>query len=415
MANGISSSQNGYVDTSGFSGLIDGLLQGHALAQQLHQQQMQDQAFKTNEALKNQQLSIQDIMNKQTLAADYRPVNDLGMIDEPAASNPNPLGPGLPAAQRKPDPSRTVTYQGMKYERKPQEEIEQSALDRQVKTNKTLEEARYEQAAREAQATRQNTLKLQGGGTPAQGFGSVGYPDGYLLTAQELRDAKAALNGDVEAQQKIRKGNYEKLGANESLVDTGASGASGAPASGDFAGETGPAVSVPAAGATPPAGAQVIAQGVDKAGQDRRSREQIAADNRTAANARATNRNATTIEAAGIRRDQPTPGQAGVADRFRIRQEAQAQKDIQAIQAKEDEAHAEMIRLGQTPMKTEDRNAKIAAQKFKVQAFQTRKATIAGAQLPPKAIQDQIPEGKSAEGPDGHTWMKNAGIVYFVR
>jgi hypothetical protein len=214
--------------TNPLSGLIEGLLQGHAIAQQMHQQQQQDQAFKTNQALHDQQMSMQDIMNRQMLNESARPISGAGTIENPAVSAPDPTPnipgmpagsdvPALPAYQRKADASRTVKYGGQSYELKTPEEQQQGALNRQVNTNKTLEEAKYEQARREAMATRQSTLALYGGGTPAHGFASVGYPDGMMLAPPEVRDAKAALNGDVEAQQKIRAANEIKLAPGETL------------------------------------------------------------------------------------------------------------------------------------------------------------------------------------------------------
>lgn len=119
--------------TNPLSGLIEGLLQGHALGQQLKRQQMEEQAFKTNQALHEQQMSIQDIMNRQMLEQNAVPVNS-GTVEQRIAgapisqeevpANPNqPIGmQNLPTTQtrmnplagtsylRPPDKSRTVTY-----------------------------------------------------------------------------------------------------------------------------------------------------------------------------------------------------------------------------------------------------------------------------------------------------------------
>lgn len=132
----------------------------------------------------------------------------------------------------------------------------------------------------------------------------------------------------------------------------------------------------------------------------------MAGSNQDAANTRAANRNATTLAAAAARRDNPTPGQENVQNRFDQRRQDAAQKQMADVQAKEDAVHAQRLQLGQNQMK---------ALNFQVQAYQTRKAAIAGAQTPPKAIQDQIPEGKQATAPDGHTWLKKDGIVYFIK
>jgi len=109
---------------------------------------------------------------------------------------------------------------------------------------------------------------------------------------------------------------------------------------------------------------------------------------------------------------------------------------MDAAQAAEEQAHAGRLTAGDAITQaqavlndkaatqaaklkaTADLSAATSALKtktFNVQAIQTRKASIAGTQPPPKDIQDKIPEGQTATSPDGHTWQKKDGIVYFVK
>lgn len=203
-------------------GLIDGLLQGHALATQLHRQIQDDQAFKTNQALHNQQLSIQDIMNHQMLQEHARPVSAMGTVENPAVEGgANPLSgmipglpndSGMPAYHRKADKSRTVKYGDQQYELKTPEEQQQAALDRQISGNQKLEEAKTNADNQRSQAIRANTLKLEGGGTPAAGLQSVGVKDGTPLTRQEFIHL-------TEEAQKINAGDDVKVSPGDSIVN----------------------------------------------------------------------------------------------------------------------------------------------------------------------------------------------------
>jgi hypothetical protein len=210
------------------AGLIDGLLKGHELATQLHRQQQEDIAFKTNQALHNQQMSIQDIMNRQMLEQSARPVSPMGTVENPAVEGgASPLSgmipglpndPGLPAYHRKADKSRTVKYGDQQYELKTPEEQQKEHLDLQVSGNNRLEEAKTQAENQRSAAIRANTLKLEGGGTPAVGLASVGVADGTPLTRQET----IAL---TEAAQKIRAGNQVKLAPGETVQELPAPGA----------------------------------------------------------------------------------------------------------------------------------------------------------------------------------------------
>lgn len=343
-----------------FSGLLEGMVRGQETAMRLHRQAQEDQAFKTNQALHNQQLSMQDIMNRQMLSENARPISAMGTIDNPAVEgSPNPLSgvagmpqlpndPGMPAFSRKADASRTVKYDGQSYELKTGEEQQQSALDRQVKGHNTLEEAKSRGDYDRAIAQRKQTI-LDEGGIPAAGMESLGYPAGFPLTRKEFGDAQ-------EEMTKRRKANRLDVAANHTIFDDSGMGqAPGAP------GEFGEKLS---GGAPAPWEPRIIAQGVDTDGANRKSRETIAADNRTAADTRAENanksrektagkRNAATVEAARIRRDNPTPGQAGVQNRFDARRLETDKKALAALEVKESELHAEKLRQGALPNKND--------------------------------------------------------------
>jgi hypothetical protein len=390
--------------TNPLSGLIEGLLQGHALAQQMHQQQQQDQAFKTNQALHDQQMSMQDIMNRQMLNESARPVSTAGTIENPAVSAPNPTSnipgmpagpdvPALPAYQRKADASRTVKYGGQQYELKTPEEQAQVALNKATllkHANSTRVDLKPEQQARFGLSS--PTMYI---------------PDEHL--SQYIATVTGAEPVETTAEQQ----------------------AAGMPA--HVPQRVLPALINQTGAITRNARTNDTKETTNAATNE--TRKGIADNAQTGANARnaATNEtrqgvaagnNATTIQAAGIRRDNPTPtpGQAAVNFRFEQRRQDKAQQDMNAVQGKEDEVHALRTQIGEQlkdpSLPEAQRTAKMAQLKttaFQVQSYQTRKASIAGAQTPPKDIQDKIPEGQQATGPDGHTWRKQGGIVYFVK
>lgn len=51
----------------------------------------------------------------------------------------------------------------------------------------------------------------------------------------------------------------------------------------------------------------------------------------------------------------------------------------------------------------------------RTQNIQVRKAKLYGIPAPPPAVIASVPEGKTAKSPDGHTWRKQNGILYFVQ
>lgn len=218
--------QNGYIVKNQFSDLIDGLLQGHQLGLQLHRQQQEDQAFKTNQALHEQQMSVQDIMNRQMLQENARPVTAAGTVASPAGPVAPSGVPGggdfqAPAYQRKADSARTVKYGGGQYELKTPEEQQQGALDSQIKTQSALELAKGEQGQR----VRESVLKMRGVPVPEDIATALRLPAGSMALPEEIP-------GLAEHVDQIRKGNMQKLGPGDTLVDTtpgAAPGGGGAP------------------------------------------------------------------------------------------------------------------------------------------------------------------------------------------
>lgn len=244
--------------TDTFKGLLDGLLQGHQLALQMQAQKRADAEFKTQQAMKEQQMSVQDIMNRQVLGRTARPVSDMGTVTSqglsvtpdvsvPASpgndpSNGRPAMPATPAMTlpaavsptiqqpsytRKADPSRVVKYGGTTYELKTPEEQQQRELAQQTSGMEALQAAKDRAAINSATALHNNQLKLEGGGTPAQGLAAMGVPDGTLLTRDELAHYTQGLLAHIQSQQAIRKGNLLVTGPDQEVWDTSQFGTPG--------------------------------------------------------------------------------------------------------------------------------------------------------------------------------------------
>jgi hypothetical protein len=433
-----------------FHGLIDGVLQGHAIATQLRNQAMQEEMFQRQKMRADQENQLQDYMLHQNLLdRGARPVTN-GMVQEPdvQSSVSTPLGipgPGNTAPQSQADVSapgilrkaggngRFVTSlkdsqgQTQQYEIPTADEQAQLQLNRALRGKAQTITAEAVDQADAARQVRQLMFSMPGMTVPAPaGYGLelAGYAPGTPVLRSELP-------GLIEKAQKIRSGNRLVTKPGETVYDQGPSDQAPAAAPDDFADLRAAAGGTAAPAALPDNPTanrmRVIASGgpptaILTAASNAASREKIAGANRDAANTRATNRNSTTLAAAGIRRDTPTAGQAAVEGRFDQRRQDLAAKQMADVQAKESAIHAQRLQLGQMMMgadvKDADRqaaNAKMKSLNFQVQAYQGRKAAIVGAQTPPKAIQDQIPEGKQATAPDGHTWAKKDGIVYFMK
>ena len=86
----------GYV-ANPLSGLADAVVEGDRLKMQIRNQQMQEEAFRTRQAMDQQRLQMQDIQNRMDLLKTADPVHD-GMVAIP--------GQGTVKA----DPSRTISH-----------------------------------------------------------------------------------------------------------------------------------------------------------------------------------------------------------------------------------------------------------------------------------------------------------------
>lgn len=208
------------------SGLIEGLLQGHNLAQQIKRQAMEEEAFKTNQALHQRQMTIQDIMNQQALAGMGRPVDDMGTVEDflPAA----PKVPGQPQMEggnprvpfrRVADRKRTVEYNGRKTELFTPEEQQQRSIERQVNDETALATAKGEAQQR----VRGNALKLRGVATPDDIRQVLRLPEGHMSLPEEIPGLAK------EAMDVLKSGRVD-LGPGHQLIDaTGTPGPDGKP------------------------------------------------------------------------------------------------------------------------------------------------------------------------------------------
>lgn len=98
-----------------FSGLINGVLQGHAIAQQLHNQALQDEAYRRAKDREDRENQLADLQSQMYLQEHGRPVGPGGTIQESFnAAVPDATGLDIPAAPqpvsyaRPADKARTV-------------------------------------------------------------------------------------------------------------------------------------------------------------------------------------------------------------------------------------------------------------------------------------------------------------------
>lgn len=251
--------------------IIDGLLRGQEMGMRMRAAQRADQEFKTQQAMHNQQMSMQDIMNQQNLQQMGRPVSAMGTVDSPslssallqpsgsvsapmsnAAPTPTPDGnaptlspaqlpkamPGMgdqqssmPGYTRKADKSRTVTYTdrfGNKTssELYTPEEQQQRALAQQTAQYGAQERAKTQAQIdamgplADAQARNQLTteglvrklhLAAENGGTPAppEIAPLIGKHPGEPILASELNQGRELLNRTQVEGLGLRKGGLE--------------------------------------------------------------------------------------------------------------------------------------------------------------------------------------------------------------
>lgn len=247
-----------------FHGLIDGILQGHAIATQLRQQSLQEEQFqrakeRDSREAQLQQLEMQgkDLQMREHFNKVTRPIQN-GMVEGggeglgggdiqgPAIRTQQTGGDSMPVPQdlsggyqatdtldqlrnlpqsqqsvtpftpfRKPDSARTVKYkdsQGnlLQGELKSDDEQRQADIDDQVKKQNALETARMQTAATAQQALLQMQRKQRGVPVPADlqaEYPPSRYPDGLLPEEidQRLKDKEGIDLG----KQNIRKTTLE--------------------------------------------------------------------------------------------------------------------------------------------------------------------------------------------------------------
>jgi len=394
--------------------LIQGLLQGHALGLQMHNQRMADQKFKTDQALREQNMSMQDIMNQRALGDMGRPVSDMGTVSTPqtgVASMPSGVpiagldtqagNPGYPDYTRKADASRTVKYtnqQGTKMatELYTPEEQDQAAANKAVllkRANSTM-------------------LRLSPEDQQKYGFASPEVPIPNDHVAQYFQSRV----GNEVKQNIADSNNLTKTDSNIRNNDTRR----------DTTDANNTTKTDIAAGVQTGANSRTAATNV--------TREKVGAGNNAATVQAAAGNNAATLGAANIRAagggtGTGTPGQKGVQSRFDQRRADIAQKAIDTIQAKENVLHAQRVQIGQNPGATgtparAQSDAKLKSLTFQIGAYQTQKAKAAGASQPPAeaetqadspALKAKYPLGVPMTSPDGHSWLRKDGITYFQK
>ena len=393
---------------SPLGGLLDGIVRGYQIRQQMHDQVAENQRQKTQDVLNDQKASVQDIMNRQMLQQAGRPVTN-GMVTEtrPDTSTGVPTGgmgsgpiSGVPTTQatvpggtfvRKADPSRTVTYKGLDGS-KPQTEL-------------YTEQEQQQRATDAAQAKfRANAIPLstsaeqQKAGLPAQIYIAPEHLAPYMQATGQYQPVQTTqAQQDAGASPVVPQKEIGRV-----IANTGAglrNDATNQSRQSVAAGNNDTKTTIANAGnATKTA----IAAGSDAtkktiAAGNNQTKASIAAGAQSGANARAGNR-------------------------LTASQTAQQNKTLQGLQAKEDDLkaarvqiHADAQNAKLTDAQRQTAKGRLATTAYQLQSYQTRKAGLVGAQTPPKVIMDKIGEGQQATGPDGHTWKKNDGIVYFVK
>lgn len=420
---------------SGFEGLSEGLLQGMTVRAMIQRQQDEHQAMLTNQALHDQQMSVQDIMNRQYVTSHSRPVvggtiqDQMTLPDtgkptaEPstigdyggAPSTPptgNDTGQGGTAAgrvipfARKPDASRTIKLKDSQggvtqHELFTPEEETQRAL--KASTNTITADAM-------AKADAAQKVRQQYGIAPASGVNtSIGVPEGtkwlpaeWDKIAEKIISATKTPNLHFQSHD-TGDGHYVVQG---------------------FDPQTGALKST----------TQTTGKPTDKEAQGTATDDNGNVTHYSIKDGKITK---TPLGAIGKTKTQPslTPGETLTDTRLRQRQAEEdlkaKKKDMEAVQQKEDDEHATRLSLGAqladpslTQAKSDDPkanarrselNASMTASTFKIKAYQSRKAAIAGAQVPDQQAQSRMAEGQQRPAPDGHVWEKKGGIVYFVK
>jgi hypothetical protein len=386
---------------SPLGGLLNGILQGYQVRQQMQDAAVANQRQKTQDVLNDRNASVQDIMNRQMLQQNARPVTngtvtesrpDTSYTGASAVPGAAPITAGVPGGNfvRKADASRTVTYSD-KDGNKQQYEL------------KTPDEQQGDQAAAAQAKFRATAIPLQ----LTEDQVPPGMSRTVYIQPQHLAQYLQATNqykpvATTDAQQAAgAPATVPQRNVGQVITNTGAAQRN------DANNDTKTAIA---------AGNNDTRSSIADAGNA--ARTAIADSNNTTKKAIAASGNATkTAIAAGVQSG--ADGRAG--NRLTAAQTAAANKQMQALQAKEDEIQATRVQLKsdlQNPdlpsMQKQVKQGQLATTAYQVQQYQTRKAALVGAQTPPKDVMAKIPEGQQATAPDGHVWKKQDGIVLFV-
>lgn len=181
--------------------VIQGLLQGHQIAGQIHRQKQEDEAFARHNAAQDRDQGIQEVLHRlQMRDLGALPVNN-GMVEQQMPDVQMPGldvgGVNLPGSSvsgklvRKARSADTVKLPGRagdtSYELPTPEEQQQ----RQIRQSNVLQEAKAANDAKLAEEEERRRLVFEHGGTAAPA-GLIGIPQGTMLSSTRLIAATKA-------------------------------------------------------------------------------------------------------------------------------------------------------------------------------------------------------------------------------
>jgi hypothetical protein len=431
---------------SAIGGLLHGIVNGYGLRQQLLNYKQQNEAYTRKAALDESNASIQDIMNRQAFQQNTRPVVNGMVQDTLPAQTYNQPSPQVATAQNRvaalPTPQSPAVgpadpYQDPGGPTAPQPSAPVSGLPG---TQATVPATTY---MRKADASRQVFYRdRQGNKIPGEVYtpeeqaqrdndrAAAAAKSKFMATAISVDEPDGTRSYIDPAHWAAYKNATGQNAPIATPTDAQASGllpptvpgrlygsalrAASAAAANKAAGDRSAAKNT--SGETIAAGRNQTLSDIaglkfgtqeDITGQNNATKEKIAQGNQAGANARAA------LRGSGA----PTPGQQGVQSRFEISR-------LNALAKEEQDYHDVRNRLGpQLASGTDDAGKPIArpmvqAQYAKatnnLQDVQYRKGRVLKAAQPPRDVVDKLQEGQQATAPDGHTWIKKDGIVYFM-
>jgi len=202
-----------------FHGLIDGVLQGHAIAQQLHQQSLQDELFERRKQQEAREMQLQDLDTQMKFSQYGRPVEaGSNVIKQSTSGNFPGVIPGVPGPEygvnyvRPVDKSRLLKAKlsdgrEIQTEAYTPEEFNRRATE-QAMAGKVGEFTLQQQMA---DAVRQHQLRTEGRPAPAALVARGLARPGELMLPKDILATLAQV-------QTLEKPQYEKVSADESLV-----------------------------------------------------------------------------------------------------------------------------------------------------------------------------------------------------